>query len=580
MSIRAILARLAFGIALVVAVYWLETFAPPSSRTVVEVDLPEVPGRVWLVIGGYLMVAFAAAAFVTARRNDPTAPSRRPALKWFAAALAVTVVGGEATLVFAEAWAVASLAPAAILPTLLVMAYIIRRLGAAVNWRLLSVAFVAGTFLAPTVALVLTPLVMLSLLFAQGSPQATLLVAFVPLIFFLSVAVPLAEEAAKQVGVVMLRARIRSATDAFMVGAAAGAGFAIVEDLLYISVDLRPVDWPVVVATRALSHLIHPLLAGLISLQAYGAIRGQARSADRIIRTYLVAALLHGLWNLPWAIIYQIRPVWDPLGGILDREQADLSANLLLALVTALVYLPLVLAMWKALVAALEQLKVPLYASPEEERMALFEPSWRKPVARLTTFVARQARLAALIDRAADISEPAAETPATLTGAPAASTLPVEGVGFRRRFAAWLLDLSVVFVIPAGLAVYQLISSRPGIPWWLPLVMGALLAIGSAAFLIATKRTIGKAVLGLWIADERGRNVGRGRLLARELVAKPLSGAWLLFGFLWAGWDERKQGWHDLLAGTRVVGTQTATAPSISQSVDAGSGQSGPGFPT
>lgn len=70
----------------------------------------------------------------------------------------------------------------------------------------------------------------------------------------------MAEEAAKQVGVVMLRSRIRSATDAFMVGVVTGAGFAIVEDFLYISADLRAVDWPVVVAIRALSHLLHPLL--------------------------------------------------------------------------------------------------------------------------------------------------------------------------------------------------------------------------------------------------------------------------------------------------------------------------------
>jgi hypothetical protein len=135
MTFRAILPWLTVGIAMVVAVYWLETFAPPSSRGVVDADVLELPGRVWLVIGAYLLAAFTVGAILMRRRTADTMPSRRPALKWLAAALVATVVGGQATLVFAEPWAVAFLAPAAILPTLLVMTYLIRRLGKKVNWR-------------------------------------------------------------------------------------------------------------------------------------------------------------------------------------------------------------------------------------------------------------------------------------------------------------------------------------------------------------------------------------------------------------------------------------------------------------
>ena len=555
MTFRVILAWLTVGIVLVAAVYWLETIAQPSSRRVVDVDVPELPGRVWLVIGAYLLATFTVGAILMRRRSSDTIPSRRPALKWLAAALAATVVGGQAALVFAEPWAVAFLAPAAILPTLLVMTYLIRRLGTKVNWPLLSVALVAGTFLAPTVALLLTPLVMFGLLLAPGAPQATFLVAFAPLIVFFSVATPLAEEAAKQVGVVMLRARIRSATDAFMVGAVTGAGFAIVEDFLYISANLQAVDWPVVVAIRALSHLIHPLLAGLISLQAYGLIRSGSRAGarDRLLRTYVVAVVLHGLWNLPWAIIYQIRPLWDPLGGILDREQADLGANLLLALVTALVYLPLVFAMWKALVAGLEQLKVPVYASAQEEREALFASSWRHPVTRLTTFVARQARMAALADRPAGDFAPSPVVKPTPLRAAVVPKKTADHASFRRRFAAWVLDFSVVFALPAGLVLFLRISWRPDVAWWLPLALAVLLVIGSAVFLIVARRSVGKALLGLRIADRRGMEVGRGRLVVRELLAKPLAAFWAGAGLIWAAWDPKRQGWHDLLAGTLVV---------------------------
>lgn len=343
------------------------------------------------------------------------------------------------------------------------------------------------------------------------------------------------------------------------------------EDLLYISADLRAVDWPVVVAIRALSHLIHPLLAGLISLQAYSLIRSGSRAGarDRLLRTYVVAVVLHGLWNLPWAIIYQIRPFWDPLGGILDRDQADLGANLLLALVTALLYLPLVFAMWKALGAALGQLKVPVYASAEEEREALFASSWWHPVTRLTAFVGRQARMAALGDRPAGDFAPSPVVKPTPLRASVAPRKTANHASFRRRFAAWVLDFSVVFALPAGLALFLRISWRPDVAWWLPIALAVLLAIGSAVFLIVARRSIGKALLGLRIADRWGLEVGRGRLVVRELLAKPLSGVWLLFGFLWTAWDERKQGWHDLLAGTLVVKGRVSTAPSDSLRVDA-----------
>lgn len=546
MSFRGILAWLTVGIALLVAVYWLEIFAPEASRGAPWLELPELPLTVRLAIGAYLLAAFAFAAFLASRRGPPAAPPRRPALKWIATAFGATVIGGQATLVFAGSWAAVFLLPAAILPTLAVMAYILRRLGALVNWRLLSVAFVAGTFLAPLVALVLTPLVMLSLVLAQGTPQAALLTALAPMIVLYSIATPLAEEAAKQVGVVMLRHRLRRVSDAFLVGAATGAGFAIVEDLLFISLDLHPVDWPATVAMRALSHLIHPLLAGLISIQVYTTTQNPIAARDRLLRSYLIAVMLHGLWNLPWVVIFQLRPIWDPLGGYLSREQADLGANLLLALVTALLFLPLVLAMWKVLAVALEQLKLPMYRTLDEERGALFQTSRWRLVSRLTTFVARQTRLAAISDR-----QPAARAPEPLTESAATET-PVNA-GFGRRLAAWILDLLLVSALPIGLAAY-LPAARPAdVPGWLPIPVLAVAIVGFLVISLIGRRSPGKALLRLRLVDHRGRLIGRGRLLAREVLAKPLSAVWLLLGFLWTAWDEDRQGWHDLLAGTNVV---------------------------
>ncbi|MDP6509290.1 MAG: PrsW family glutamic-type intramembrane protease [Chloroflexota bacterium] len=577
MSWRGVLAWSAVGIALVVVVFWLETFAADAGRAP-GLELPDVHPTVWLAIGGYLLVAFALAAYLVKRRRRRGGLPRRPALKWIAAALALTLLGGQVVLVFAKDWAALFLAPAAVLPTLAVMAYILRRIGGRMNWRLLSVAFVGGTFVAPLVASVMTPLVMLSLYLAQGAPQVALFATFAPMIALYSVAAPIAEEAAKQAGVVMLRHRIRRASDAFMVGMATGAGFAIMEDLLYISVDLRPADWPVTVAIRAMSHLVHPLLAGLIALQLYGAMKSRTAARDRLVRSYATAVMLHGLWNLPWALVYQIRPLWDPLGGLLEREQADLGANLLLALISAVLYLPLVLAMWRTLTVTLEQVKAPRYDSPEAERAALFAGSWRRPIARLTAFVARQTRLAVLADRvvrvrpATEAGELAGlgmgagvETPALpptgdvmLPGflaiaPPVKPDLPPAIARFRRRLAAAVLDLVAVLALPAGLFVYM--ASSPGnyVPPWFFLASPLLSLASFVALSLFLRRSPGKAALRLRLANNDERRTGRGRLLARELLAKPLSLGWVGLGFWWAAWDEEGQGWHDLLVGTRVV---------------------------
>jgi hypothetical protein len=46
------------------------------------------------------------------------------------------------------------------------------------------------------------------------------------------------------------------------------------------------------------------------------------------------------------------------------------------------------------------------------------------------------------------------------------------------------------------------------------------------------RRSPRKAALGLRLASNDGRRTGRGRLLARELLAKPLSLGWMGLGFL------------------------------------------------
>lgn len=64
--------------------------------------------------------------------------------------------------------------------------------------------------------------------------------------------------------------------------------------------------------------------------------------------------------------------------------------------------------------------------------------------------------------------------------------------------------------------------------------------------------TLGKMVLGLKVTDLEGRRISFLRATGRH-IAKIISGFILLIGFIMAGFTERKQALHDMIAGTLVV---------------------------
>jgi uncharacterized RDD family membrane protein YckC len=63
--------------------------------------------------------------------------------------------------------------------------------------------------------------------------------------------------------------------------------------------------------------------------------------------------------------------------------------------------------------------------------------------------------------------------------------------------------------------------------------------------------TIGKMLFGMKVTDLNGNRISFERATGRHF-AKWLSGMFLCIGFIMAGLTERKQGLHDLLAGTLV----------------------------
>ena len=68
----------------------------------------------------------------------------------------------------------------------------------------------------------------------------------------------------------------------------------------------------------------------------------------------------------------------------------------------------------------------------------------------------------------------------------------------------------------------------------------------------AWQATLGKKALGLEVTDMEGRRISFGRATGR-FFAKIISSIILFMGFIMAGFTEKKQALHDMIAGTLVI---------------------------
>jgi hypothetical protein len=109
-----------------------------------------------------------------------------------------------------------------------------------------------------------------------------------------AVIAPLAEELAKPLATLPLIGRL-SRRDAFLVAAAAGAGFATLENVLYTGMGLS--FWAGILAVRALGCAIHPLGAGLVGLGWRDVLNGEPDAWPRWLLRFGTAAGMHALWN-------------------------------------------------------------------------------------------------------------------------------------------------------------------------------------------------------------------------------------------------------------------------------------------
>ena len=133
--------------------------------------------------------------------------------------------------------------------------------------------------------------------------------------------------------------------------------------------------------------------------------------------------------------------------------------------------------------------------------------------------------------------------------------------GFWRRCAAYTIDYFITFVASyvVGLVAGFALAAGQGAAGMMaaPTVGGILgLVVGWLYFALqessAQQATLGKRALGIKVTDGNGMRIGFGRATGR-FFGKLLSGLIFAIGFMLAGWTEKKQALHDMLANTLVV---------------------------
>jgi len=110
---------------------------------------------------------------------------------------------------------------------------------------------------------------------------------------FVSVLVPIIEEALKPIGVWFLAGKILNPAQGFAFGVLCGAGFGLFENLGNTSIGGE--TWALLVSSRIITLLLHCLTTGLV-----GWALVSAWTEKRYLRlgiTYAFAVILHGLWN-------------------------------------------------------------------------------------------------------------------------------------------------------------------------------------------------------------------------------------------------------------------------------------------
>ncbi len=223
---------------------------------------------------------------------------------------------------------------AGIFPILAILALTVRRLrfpGWPTNWRRFTLAITSGATLGIGLALILELgfLVLLlripdaiNALQAINDPQAQPPVGFTTFGYiFLIVAFmgPVVEETVKPLGVAFFIGRVRSASEAFILGMSAGLGFALLETIEYISSGYH--DWIYVALERTAAGLLHGVGTGMVALGWYYLVHSRNRNLLRAFACWAYAVFQHLVWNGTAVLSY----LPNPYGATINSWNVNLG---------------------------------------------------------------------------------------------------------------------------------------------------------------------------------------------------------------------------------------------------------------
>jgi uncharacterized RDD family membrane protein YckC len=145
--------------------------------------------------------------------------------------------------------------------------------------------------------------------------------------------------------------------------------------------------------------------------------------------------------------------------------------------------------------------------------------------------------------------------------------------GFWRRFIAYIIDgfiISIVFIILAfigGIAFFAGTMSSGNNVWiaemnnpermvyltlWFWLFSTLINIAYFTYFHGSTGRTPGKMLLSLQVVSVEGNQISFGTAFLRS-AGYLVSSIVFCMGYIWIMFDNKKQGWHDKIAGTVVI---------------------------
>ena len=135
----------------------------------------------------------------------------------------------------------------------------------------------------------------------------------------------------------------------------------------------------------------------------------------------------------------------------------------------------------------------------------------------------------------------------------------MEYAGFWRRVAAALIDGILVGVVSWIVTmIFSAISDGAEVTAQI-LVLIAAYGYYAGMESSSYQATVGKIALGIQVTDLMGNRISFGRALGRNL-AEILSALILGIGYIMVAFTSKKQGLHDMIAGTLVVKKGTATS--------------------